>query len=326
MIPRKWWRSLSLLAALALVVAACPTDDAPPVDTPGEVAFDFGVTEEPCPGGDPERGCIYLGSIPDTSGPFRVFGPQIVAGQEEFWARVNANGGIGGLFDVHIGAHVANAGYDPALHVREYEGMREDVAALTQTLGTPQTLGIVGDMQADNMIGAVLTWWSGWEFPQHGHILQVGSNYCFDAMNGVEWAQQEYGIESIMTVYFPGDYGGDANAGVTIAAQALGIEVIDQMPQVPLALEGTTTAAVSAIVSESPDAVFLTVGPGESAEIIGGAAGAGYQGRFILSADLVRVHYRGFEEAAAAHRWARLRSLLATQLPEQLRVGENQLP
>lgn len=291
-----WWRTIALVAVLALAVAACPADDdVPPVDDngdngaeapddPEEVAFDIGVTEEPCPNGDPDRGCIYLGTLSDlTVGPFAAFGEQILAGQQAFWDRVNANGGIGGLFDVHMGDHVMDTEYNPEVHARDYARIAEEVAALTQTLGTPPTLAIVDSMEADNMVGAVLTWWSGWEFEQFDHILQVGSNYCFDAMNGVEWAQGEYGVESVLTVYFPGDYGGDANAGVEIVAGELGIEILDQFQQIPVAAGGDPSGAVEAILTNQPDLVFLTVGPTELAQIVGGAAAQGYQGRFVTS-------------------------------------------
>jgi ABC-type branched-subunit amino acid transport system substrate-binding protein len=289
-----WWRTIALVAVLALAIAACPADDdvAPPVDDngdveapddPDDVAFDIGVTSEPCPDGDPDRGCIYLGSITDLTGPFSPFGQPITMGQEAFWARVNANGGIGGLFDVHMGDHIRDAEYVPETHVREYSAIRDDVAALTQTLGTSQTLAASADMVDDDMVGAVLTWWSGWEFEEYNHILQTGSNYCIDAMNGLEWAEGEYGISSVITVFFPNDYGRDADAGVEYAAGELGIDVLGAIEQIPVAAGGEVSGAVGAILSNQPDAVFLTVGPTETAQIIGGSAAQGYQGRFISS-------------------------------------------
>lgn len=284
-----WRRLLVLAAVLALGVAACPADDDDPTvddpDDPAAVQFDVGVTEEPCPDAvNEDNGCIYLGTLSDlTVGPFATFGEQILAGQEAFWNRVNEDGGIGDLFDVHIGDHIEDTEYNPEEHARSYAAISGDVAALTQTLGTPPTLAIAESMAADNMVGAVLTWWSGWEFPDFDHILQAGSNYCIDAMNGLEWAQAEYGIESVMTVHFPGDYGGDGTAGVSNAASELGIELIEEYQQVPTAAGGETSGAVEAILTNQPDAVFLTVGPTELAEIVGGAAAQGYTGRFLTS-------------------------------------------
>ena len=93
---RKRIRICILISVLALVAAACSNTDsddttttaapaatttqapaatttqAPAATTTtladgGEVAFDIGVTEEPCEGGNPDRGCIYLGICPDPS-------------------------------------------------------------------------------------------------------------------------------------------------------------------------------------------------------------------------------------------------------------------
>jgi ABC-type branched-subunit amino acid transport system substrate-binding protein len=281
------FRLLAVLGALALLLTACP-DDAPPEedpDDPAAVQFDVGVTEGPCPDAvNPDNGCIYLGTLSDlTVGPFAAFGSEILAGQEAFWARVNNEGGIAGLFDVYIGDHVEDTEYNPEHHVSGYGRISPDVAALTQTLGTPMTLAIVEQMEADNVVGAPLTWWSGWEFPQFNTVLQSGSNYCTDAMNGLEWAHGQFDVQNAMTVYFPGDYGGDVNAGVVHAAQELGIDLVEEFQQVPIVAGGETGGAIQAILANQPDLVFMTVGPSETAEIVGGAAAQGYQGRFMLT-------------------------------------------
>ena len=67
-----------------------------------EVATGIGVTDEPCPGGAADRGCIYLGVLTDESGPFAGAAPGLLGGQRAFWAAVNASGGIGGAYDVSL--------------------------------------------------------------------------------------------------------------------------------------------------------------------------------------------------------------------------------
>ena len=96
-------------------------------------AFDVGVTEEPCPGGDPDRGCILLGMVTDQTGTFAAASPGLLAGHELFWARVNASGGIGGLFDVDIvDEAIVNNNYTADTHVEVYQQIREDVLALAE--------------------------------------------------------------------------------------------------------------------------------------------------------------------------------------------------
>ena len=93
-------KGLAWMAVMSLVLAACAQDTATTTTaapTPTEttaatpdttaaatpdttmeemmVATDVGVTEEPCPGGNPDRGCIYLGVLTDESGPFQSAAP-----------------------------------------------------------------------------------------------------------------------------------------------------------------------------------------------------------------------------------------------------------
>ena len=118
---------LAILAAFVLIAAACANEPAETTTTPAEttitaaqttttagettttedmmeIATDVGVTEEPCPDGNPDRGCIYLGVLTDESGPFKGAAPALYGGQQLFWAAVNAEGGIGGAYDVALPA------------------------------------------------------------------------------------------------------------------------------------------------------------------------------------------------------------------------------
>ena len=69
----------------------------------GGIKTGQGVTSEPCPGGNADRGCIYLGILSDlTVGPFAPLAVPIVDGQKDFWKRVNEQGGIAGKYDVNV--------------------------------------------------------------------------------------------------------------------------------------------------------------------------------------------------------------------------------
>jgi ABC-type branched-subunit amino acid transport system substrate-binding protein len=286
----RWVRTIALVAVLALGLTACPDDDngngvadGEDVDDPGDVQFDVGVSEEPCPDAvNDDNGCIYLGTLSDlTTGPFAAFGPEIVAGQQAFWDRVNEEGGIGGLFDVHISDHIEDTEYLADQHVQSYQQIVGDIAAITQTLGTHTTNAIADDMDADNVVGAVLTWWSGWEFEDYDVVLQSGSNYCLDAMNGVEWAQEEHDVDSIMVVYFDNDYGFDVASGVESAAEELGIEFMGGVEI--SAVERELSGAIESVLGNEPDIVHLALGPAEVSDLIADVVPQGYEGRFITS-------------------------------------------
>lgn len=311
--PRTPARAAAVLATTALVLAGCGGDDttesatSEPAATAtddgstsesasemseaseteteaaagGEVATGRGITAEPCPDGNPDRGCIYLGIISDLSvGPFAPLGVPITEAQVAFWDNVNDNGGIGEAYDVNVEEYTRDAEYNPQIHAEEYETIRGDILALAQSLGTSQSLSVIDAMREDNMVTVPMTWWSGWNFDPL--ILQTGSSYCAAAMNGVDYVAED--IETLSIVKFPGDYGEDWAAGVRIAAEAQGIEVLgEDVTQVPISAGGDVAATVGAVAGESPDAVFLATGPTELGQIVGGLAQQGYEGRYVGS-------------------------------------------
>jgi len=309
---RKWQRTGAALAAVALLASACgdgettdgastpppdasDTGDDGPTDDPGDdmmVTTDVGVTEEPCPSDHPEtvnadNGCIYLGTLSDlTEGPFAALGVEIVAGQVAFWRTVNEAGGIGG-YDVDVTEYTRDNKYNPEEHVAQFRAMEPNVLALAQTLGTPPTLAALSLMQDSDVVGAPASWWSGWAFEDV--ILESGYNYCIEAMDGLDYAHTEWvegGVASVLSVSYPGDYGGDSAAGVAAWAAANGV-AFDAATGVvqtgPNASVGNQDGPVAKILEVNPSVVLLATGPLEAAEIIGKSAAQGYQGRFLGS-------------------------------------------
>lgn len=239
-----------------------------------------GITEEACPEAvNEDNGCIYLGTISDlTVGPFAPLAVPITDAQKAFWDRVNADGGVGG-YDVNVTEYVADSEYNPQIHNTKYQEMRGDILALAQTLGSTQTLTILEDMKSDDVIGVPASWNSAWEFEDQ--ILESGASYCFEAMNGVDWAVENRGAESkVVAVGYPGDYGGDAAAGVEAAAEANDLEFakLETPPG-----QDNQAGAIGSILRENPDLVFVSTGPAEMATIVGGLAQQGFQGTVVGS-------------------------------------------
>jgi ABC-type branched-subunit amino acid transport system substrate-binding protein len=278
-----WLRVLAIVAVVSFVMAACAQDEegGDGEAAQGEIQTDIGVTSEPCPNAvNQDHGCIYLGTLSDlTEGPFAALAVPITDAQKAFWQRVNEEGGIGDAYDVDATRYVRDNKYNPEVHVREYQEIQSNVAALAQTLGTPPTIAVLPFLKRDQMVGAPASWWSGWEFEDN--ILESGSNYCLESMNAVDYAVEEFGVKSVMAVGYPGDYGGDAAAGAEHAAKENGLEVIKRVETAPNAIAGSQQAAIDAIVQADPDLVIITTGPAEMAEIVGGTASRGFAGKFI---------------------------------------------
>jgi hypothetical protein len=294
--PMRWRRTAGVLGAVAILTAACGAEEAAEAPAPAPApeaeeaapedtgpVYDVGVTEEACenPAGgvaNAGNGCIYLGILSDlTEGPFAALGVVIQVGQQDFWARVNGDGGVGG-FDIDIDTYTRDTKYNPQDHAQAYRQIEPNILALAQTLGTPTTEAILDSMDADDVIAAPAGWWSGFNFPENskGLVLASGYSYCLESMIGLDWftANGPRPIGTVGAVGYPGDYGGDVAAGAEKWAAANGVSFAGYIPTGPNFLVGSQDAAVGAILESTADIFVLGVGPTETAEIVGKVAGA----------------------------------------------------
>ncbi|MGK5115068.1 MULTISPECIES: ABC transporter substrate-binding protein [unclassified Geodermatophilus] len=270
------------MAGLAVLAAGCRGGGEDPGDGgggDGGVATDVGVTSEPCPDAvNADNGCIYLGTLSDlTVGPFAALGPAITEGQAAFWARVNEEGGIGG-YDVDVATYVRDNQYNPQVTNQVYQEIKPEVLALAQTLGSPPTASIVEDLDAEDIVAAPAGWTSLYLFQDV--ILESGATYCAEAMNGIDYAVETYQAQSVMAIHYAGDYGEDGAAGAKVAADANGLQFANVETT---AGPDNQAAAIAAIRDQQPDVVLLTVGPTDTAAIVGQAVAGGFQGRFLGS-------------------------------------------
>ena len=283
----RWRRTAAVLGAVALLAAACGSDDssAPasaPAPAPAPVyatpIFDVGVTAEACaqPAGgvsNARNGCIYLGVLSDlTEGPFAALGAVVQTGIQGFWGRVNAGGGIGG-FDIDIDTYTRDTKYNAQEHSQAYRQIETNILLLASSLGTPTTQAIIADMDADDVVAAPAGWWSGFDFDEGsaGLILSSGHSYCLESMIGLDWFDQNgpRPIGSVVAVGYPGDYGGDVAEGARLWAEANDVPFLGFIQTAPNAVVGSQAAAVGAIIASGADIVVLGVAPGETAEIVG---------------------------------------------------------
>ncbi len=290
-------QGIILFTILALVLVACGGDaaeeevveettpevvetlDSPAVTTAQSVKTGVGVTSDPCPeavgsfptGADPSKGCIYLGLINDYTGPYGALGPALELGQRAFWLWANTAGGVGD-YSVTI-VEGGDAQYNPAKHLEVYNSQRDNVAALAMSLGTPQTLFILDELDKDDMIAAPMSWYSGYAYKDldKGLIVEFGSAYCAQGMNAVDWALANLpvDIKTVGIIGNAGDYGGDWAKGVAAAAEANGITVA--WSYLPPATEFDVAQAVGLMVTQPVDAYFPALGPTAMAQVAGGA-------------------------------------------------------
>ena len=141
------------------------------------------------------------------------------------------------------------------------------------SLGTPQTLFILDEMDKDNLIAAPMSWYSGWSYKSvdKGLVIEFGAAYCADGMNSVDWALANYPVDvkTIGIMGYAGDYGADYAKGVKAAAEANGLTVAWEY--VVPSPEFDVAQAVGLMVTQPVDAYFPAVGPGHMAQVAGGA-------------------------------------------------------
>lgn len=296
-------KTLILVFAFALLIAACggdgdssdttaATDDGGTTET---TAADSGTTETTeamtdetgeamAPptvdvGVDLDAGTIKIGMLSDLTGAFGPLVSAIVAGQEVYWANVNANGGINGL---QVELVVRDTVYDVPNHVQFYEELKDQVVAFGHSTGTVHTLAINEDLQSDGILAIPLTWYSGWTDPDiNSNLLPHGTPYCLEAMSMIEYltgVANENGIANptLAIASIPGDFGLDAMAGAILAADALGIEIVHDGSAT--IIPGQDLLPVSdAIVSSGADMVYVTTTPGTMGEVYGGAIAQGFE-------------------------------------------------
>ncbi len=287
----KRMRIFVILLALGLVAAACGTSDDTTTtaaqQTTTTAAAEETTTTQPAEAGmktgtgvDPDTMTIKLGALHDLTGIFSPLVIDINDAMSVFYDNLNAAGGIDGWQIDYI---VEDTNYNVEQHLEKYEALRNEVLALTASTGSPTNVAALGLMMEDNMTFIPLSWYSGWAIPEFedGLALELGTNYCVEAMNILGFIN-ENGGQTIALATFPGDYGFDAAAGVRLAAEFYGMDIVYDGAGAVIPGQDQTEV-ITGIVESGADWAFLTTNPSTLAELMGGAVQAGYQGMWTGS-------------------------------------------
>jgi ABC-type branched-subunit amino acid transport system substrate-binding protein len=242
-----------------------------PLEFPDEIETDIGVTDD----------TITIGMLADQSGAFAPLVNEIVAAQQVYWEAVNRDGGIAGR---QVELLIEDNAYDVPTHLEKYEILRDQVAIISQSTGSPHTSAIAQSLVDDDLVAIPLSWYSGWPDPEFGqNVFETYTTYCVESMNGIEWLHNNRDVQTVALVSFPGEYGGDGDAGARMAAEALGLEIVyDGAGQVtPPSADNPNpdwSGVTQQIVDANPDLVWTTINPTALATIMAGAVGQGFEG------------------------------------------------
>ena len=123
--------------------------------------------------------------LADLSGAFAPLVTEIVAAQKVYWDKVNADGGIAGR---QVELDDRGQRLRRRRRSEKFEAMRDEVAIISQSTGSPHTAAIAEQLVDDDLIAIPLSWYSGWAIRELGqNALESYTNYCLESMNGIEW-------------------------------------------------------------------------------------------------------------------------------------------
>ena len=292
-------RSVSLAVVLALAAAGCSGSDqsdpadttttstaaptttttttttAAPTTTTTTPAVDDGIETD---GDTVTADTIYVGLLADLSGPLSDNDVDLVDAQLVFWSDLNESGGIAGR---QVELLIADTGSDLAAHRAAYDRLQDRVVLFSHSSGTQNTAAIADDLVADDRLAVAASSYSGWADPGlAANVIQTGSSYCIEAMNGLNAIavahQEENGFPPTLAIAADGGvYGEDSAAGARILAETLQLEV---------RFDGTidalrpTSAIGGEIATADADWTWLATDPSSTVEIVAAALSEGYAG------------------------------------------------
>lgn len=293
-------RRLSLLIVLALAAAGCSGSDgsepattttsgtaAPATTTTTAASITTTATTPPAEDDGVEvdgvtvtADTIYVGLLADLSGPFSGNVVDLIDAQLVFWSDLNESGGIAGR---QVELLIEDTGYDLARHQAAYENLKDRVVFFSHSTGSQHTANIADDLVADERLAVAVSWYSGWADPDLGaNVIETGSNYCLEAMNGLSaiaavHQEQTGALPTLAIATDAGEYGEDSAAGARFLAEELGLEVRVDLGGTIDPLQDKS-AIGSQIATNAPDWTWLATDPISTAEIVAAALTSGYEG------------------------------------------------
>ena len=159
--------------------------------------------------------------LADQSGIFSPLVNEIVAAQQVYWDAVNRDGGIAGR---QVEVLIEDNAYDVPTHLEKYEVLRDQVAIFSQSTGSPHTSAIARATRRGRPRRHPAVVVLRRPDPDFGtNVLETTRRIAgVESMNGVEWLHNNREVQTVALIPFPGQYGGDGDAGARMAAEQLG--------------------------------------------------------------------------------------------------------
>lgn len=279
---------LGLLAASAVVagagvgagVAGAGTDAPAEPDAPADVATGPGVDDAE----------IRVGMLNDFSGPIASIGTPSAIGAEVYFDYYNAE--FGGVCGRQVVSVRGDTKYDTQVAVQEYRAVKDDIAMITQLLGTGTVFALANDISRDGIVTLAGTLAAGVIPLDHVYVYQTP--FALAAVNGISYAAENLAGDGPLQVgvIYQGDaYGEEGLAAVEHAVAELGPDAVELVASESYSpTDEDFTAQVQSMEEAGAEVVWLHDTPRQTSAILGVAAQQGYEPQFMST-------YSGFASA-----------------------------
>ena len=206
---------------------------------------------------------INIGVALDLTGPFAVLSTDHNRGVELYWEEKNADGGVGGVYDVTL--DVKDHGYNVQNAVTVYQELAPNVLAFQDFVGGSHTAAVLPDAEADSRL--LLPSSATHLLAESSSIMLVNALYDMDMEIVFEWLVEQGEISSgdtVANIYGEGDYGEESHAGVLAAAERHGVTVESYLVK---PTDTDMTAPVTDALAKGATAMLASTTPGQTASI-----------------------------------------------------------
>lgn len=283
-------RFMWLLCAVSLTTVGCGGEKTEPAGAaepePATAAEEAPAEEAPKveagKGFNVEKKVVNLGALNDESGPAATIGKPYAIGKRILTAQVNA-GGTGLLPEGwKIQLVEKDHSYNPQKSVQAYNQVKDEVALILTSFGTPNTLPLRPMLERDEVVALPASLSS--QMAAHKFTPPAGPSYKVEAqrvMDHVVEQAGEGGAAKIKAgiVYQQDDYGKDGQEGWQAAAKMHGVEIVSEQTVTPG--QRDFTAVITGLKDKGATHVLLTVLPSATGPILANAAQLQYQPQFI---------------------------------------------
>jgi ABC-type branched-subunit amino acid transport system substrate-binding protein len=219
-----------------------------------------GKTPPDVPGFDGQT--IKLGVITPESGLAATVGRPLTNGNRVYWQAKNAQGGVGGKYQVELS--VEDSRYQVEAALQAYDKLKSDVVAFQQILGTQIVKSVLTRLKQEKGFGGPATLDSLWV--KEKNLMPIAAPYQVESANIMDWYLNNGGKgKKVCAMAQDDEYGSAGLDGLTQSSKTLKFKVAKT---VRFATTSDVSAQVGELADANCDAVLLVSLPNDTASII----------------------------------------------------------